>query len=113
MTDAESIPRSRRRSLASGPVRAARIPARLAAPLGPAETPNLASSSTAESAAWSVTAMAVSQPSRRTGHAVLEGVPQLRPAMTVASVGTDTRSPMVRLDRTHAALVGSTDRMAG
>jgi hypothetical protein len=56
--------------------------------------------------------VAPSSPSRRYGHAVLDGVPQLSPAITVSPVDTVTGSPARRLASTQAALSGSTDRIA-
>ena len=49
------------------------------------------------------------------GERTRDGLPDAggREAMTVASVGTDSRLPVVRLVNTQAALSGSTDRMAG
>ncbi len=47
----------------------------------------------AKTAFFSLTATAASQPAIRTGHARLETVPQLSPAITVAAVGTVTGRP--------------------
>src|SRR5262249_6161116 len=96
-----------------GPVRAARTPARAAAPLGPEETPRRPRSRAARSASWSVTATAASHPARSTGHAEAETVPQFRPAITVAAVGTVTGRSAVRLASTQAAVSGSANSTRG
>ncbi len=93
-------------------MRAARRPAREAAPQKPEETPWAASAPAAAALSASVTVTAASRPSRRQGQARLEGVPQFRPAMVVPPVGTVTGRPARRLCRTPAALSGSTDSSA-
>src|ERR1700728_1318017 len=92
-----SRPRSRRREDAPAPVSAARSPANPAAPDGPAVTPADESAATAARASASVTAIAASSPSRRYGHALEDGVPQLSPFITVAAVGTEASAPSARL----------------
>src|ERR1700744_3149051 len=98
-------PRAARRS---GSASAARAPARVAAPLGPEETPSRLRSAPAVSAAASVTAPAASQPGRSPGQAAAETVPQLRPAMTVFAVETEIGSPAIRLASRPPAGAGAT-----
>lgn len=70
-------------------------------------------SATARCASSSLTVRAASQPSRSTGHAELETMRQLRPAITVEPVGTATGPLAIRLVSTHAAVSGSTDSTLG
>ncbi len=112
-TEDPVTPSPARRAPFPGPVSAARTPASDAAPLGPDRTPSPARSAPACVASWSVTAMAASSPPASTGHARLDGVPQLSPAITVPPVVTDCRASACKLASTPAAVSGSTARMAG
>src|SRR5690625_97785 len=92
---------------------AARAPASVAAPHAPDDTSNLARSRVAWIAAESLTATAASHPSRSTGQARLETVPQFSPSITVWPVLTETGAPCVKLASAQAAVSGSTDRTVG
>src|SRR5262249_24247552 len=96
-----------------GPGSAARTPGKPAAPVGPEETPSRPRSPAARSASSSLTATAASHPARSTGQAEAETVPQFRPAITVAAVGTVTGRPAVRLASTQAAVSGSAKSTRG
>src|SRR5699024_5303130 len=87
-----------------------RTPARVDAPDGPASRPRSLKSCTARAASLSDTAIDVSMPSRKTGQAMLETVPQHSPAIMLGWVGTVTGSPRCRDSSTAGACSGSTPR---